>query len=104
MHAGGQLRDLQALRGVFVAREGRQLGQLAAAMKGVPSEGVFDTWMKRQSDLVQATALAYAEREVLEASMRTIERVCSHPFTPIHTGVCHDTYCITWKGTCSLGP
>ncbi len=77
MHAGSQLRDLQALRGVFVAREGRLLGQLAAAMKGVPSEGVFDTWMKRQSDLVQATALAYAEREVLEASMRAIERVCS---------------------------
>lgn len=59
-----------------MAREGRLLGQLAAAMKGVPSEMVFDTWMKRQSDLVQATALAYAEREVLEASMRAIERVC----------------------------
>ncbi|CAL5220325.1 g2316 [Coccomyxa viridis] len=72
--SGSQLRDLQALRGVFVAREGRLLGQLAAAMKGVPSEAVFDTWMKRQSDLVQATALAYAEREVLEASMRAIER------------------------------
>ena len=75
LRAGSQLRDLQALRGVFVAREGRLLGQLAAAMKGVPSEGVFDTWMKRQSDLVQATALAYAEREVLEASMRAIEKV-----------------------------
>ena len=66
---------MQALRGVFVAREGRLLGQLARAMKGVPSEEVFDTWMKRQSDLVQATALAYAEREVLEASMRAIEKV-----------------------------
>ncbi len=66
---------MQALRGVFVAREGRLLGQLARAMKGVPSEEVFDTWMKRQSDLVQATALAYAEREVLEASMRAIGKV-----------------------------
>ena len=45
-------------------------------MKGLPSEEVFETWMKRQSDLVQATAQAYAEREVLEASMRAIERVC----------------------------
>ena len=64
------------LRGVFVAREGRLLGQLAGAMKGVPSEDVFDTWMKRESDLVQATAAAYAEREVLEASMRALEQVC----------------------------
>ena len=65
-----------------MAREGRLLGQLAAAMKGVPSEGVFDAWMKRQSDLVQATALAYAEREVLEASMRAIERVCQALMLP----------------------
>ena len=60
---------------MFVARDGRLLGQLAGAMKGVPSEDVFDTWMKRESDLVQAAAAAYAEREVLEASMRALEQV-----------------------------
>ena len=74
--AGSELRSLGPLRGVFVAQEGRLLGQLAQAMQGVPHEDVFDTWMKRQSDLVQATALAYAEREVLEASMRAVQEVC----------------------------
>lgn len=78
--AGGQLRSLEALRGVFVAREGRLLGTLAGKMRGVNGgEQVFDTWMKRESDLVQATALAYAEREVLDACMRQIQQVCSLP-------------------------
>ena len=42
-------------------------------------QDVFDTWMKRQSDLVQATALAYAEREVLEASVRAMSEACPCP-------------------------
>jgi acyl-CoA oxidase len=74
-YAGNQLRDLRALRAVFVAREGRLLGQLAAKMRGASGEAVFETWMKRESDLVQATALAYAEREVLDACLRAIEEV-----------------------------
>ena len=32
-------------------------------------------WMKRQSDLVQGTALAFAEREVLEACLRQLQEV-----------------------------
>ncbi len=73
--AGGQLRDVNALRGVFVAREGRLLGALAAKMRGISGEAVFDTWMKRESDLVQATALAYAEREVIDACQRACQQV-----------------------------
>lgn len=73
--ADHDLRNLAALRGVFEAREGRLLGALAARMAGVSGEAVFETWMKRESDLVQATALAYAEREVLDACMRAIEQV-----------------------------
>ncbi len=76
VHAGAQLRDLGALRGVFEAREGRLLGALAARMAGVKGgEEVFETWMKGESDLVQATALAYAEREVLDASLRAVQQV-----------------------------
>jgi hypothetical protein len=33
--------------------------------------------MKEQSDAVQHTALAYAEREVLEASIRNLDQVSS---------------------------
>ena len=87
--AGGQLRELPALAGVFVAREGRLLGRLAQRLAGVGGgEDMFETWMKRESDLVQATALAYAEREVLEASMRAVQQASSPamPLMPCMTG------------------
>lgn len=35
----------------------------------------MQTWMRRESDLVQALAQAYAEREVLEASIRAAAEV-----------------------------
>lgn len=54
LRAVGGLRDLEALRAVFVAREGRLLGALAAKMAGAKGgEAVFEVWMKRESDLVQ---------------------------------------------------
>lgn len=41
-------------------REVRLLRQLAAVMQRASAAGgFFDTWMKQQSDLVQATAQAY---------------------------------------------
>ncbi len=77
---GGQLRELPALAGVFVAREGRLTGRLAQRLAGVGGgEDMFETWMKRESDLVQATALAYAEREVLEASARAVQQASNDP-------------------------
>ena len=86
---GGQLRDVAALRGVFEAREGWLLGALAAKMRGVSGEAVFDTWMKRESDLVQATALAYAEREVIDACLRACQQV-THSF-PSTLPLSHDS-------------
>ena len=51
------MRDLEALRAVFVAREGRLLGALAAKMAGAKGgEAVFEVWMKRESDLVQVSS------------------------------------------------
>jgi acyl-CoA oxidase len=65
---------------VFVAREGRLTGRLAQRLAGVGGgEDMFETWMKRESDLVQATALAYAEREVLEASARAVQQASNDP-------------------------
>ncbi len=43
---------------------------------------MFDTWMKQQSDLVQATAMAFAEREVLEASLRGLDDVSLACYPP----------------------
>ncbi len=45
-------------------------------------EGALQTWMRRESDLVQALAQAYAEREVLEASIRAAAEV-THPLCPL---------------------
>lgn len=69
------LRDLDALSAVFTAREGRLLASLIAAMRGASGEQVFEVWMRQQSDVVQALAAAYAEREVLEAALRTLGQV-----------------------------
>ena len=40
-----------------------------------PEARVLQTWMRRESDLVQALAQSYAEREVLEASIRAAAEV-----------------------------
>jgi acyl-CoA oxidase len=66
--------DLEMVRTIFVTKEGRLLGQLVQAMAD-KSADTFDTWMKQQSDLVQATAQAYADRETLEASIRCLAQV-----------------------------
>jgi acyl-CoA oxidase len=44
-------------------------------MRSCGSEDFFDEWMKRQSDLVQGTALAFAEREIMEACLRAGQQV-----------------------------
>ena len=72
----GATRDLALLQRIMVAREGRRLGTLMRAMAaGKGSQAVFEIWMLQQSDAVQACALAYAEREVLDASVRAISQV-----------------------------
>jgi len=74
--AASSLRNSDFLLQLLVAREGRCLSLLTAALaaSGVhPSkEEAFDIWMKQQSDLVQATALAYGQREVVAASMEAV--------------------------------
>jgi acyl-CoA oxidase len=79
---------LAGLRKALAVREARLLRQLQAAMRAAtsgggagrasgassdPSSSFFDAWMKSQSDLVQHAALAYGEREVLEACVRAME-------------------------------
>ena len=68
--------DLDALRRMFVAKEVGLLRALQKAMAGAgnaPPE-IFDTWMHRESDAVQATTQAYGEREILDACIRAIEQ------------------------------
>lgn len=76
---------METLRAVAVAREGRLLGQLAAAMAAAGAAATFEVWMKQQSDLVQATAAAYAQREVLEASIRALQQVLHPIVLYVHT-------------------
>lgn len=71
------LREPSYLVELLTAREGRCLSSLTSALaaSGVhPSkEDSFDIWMKQQSDLVQATALAYGQREVVVASLAALQ-------------------------------
>lgn len=60
---------------------------------GTRKGDMFDTWMKQQSDLVQATALAYAEREVMEASIRALDEV-SPPTAQSTPSFCPHCPCI----------
>lgn len=64
--------SLQSLRLLLGAREARCLKQLAGVMKQAGPQ-FFDHWMKQQSDLVQASALAFAEAMVLEASVAAVQ-------------------------------
>lgn len=63
---------INTLQQLFQVREARMLRQLAAAMKAAGPQDFFDTWMKRQSDIVQGAAQAFAEQQVLEASLRAV--------------------------------
>lgn len=65
-----QLAELTVLHHLLLVRESRMLRALQEAMRSCGSEDFFDEWMKRQSDLVQGTALAFAEREIMEACLR----------------------------------
>jgi len=69
--SGTGLDALQALRALLAVREARAFEALGKAMAGAKA-GFFDEWMKRQSDTVQAAALAYAEREVMEAVVASL--------------------------------
>ncbi|GIL42328.1 hypothetical protein Vafri_343 [Volvox africanus] len=75
------LSDLAVLQRLLAVREGRLVRQLGAAMAAANAaaggalkaqEATFEAWMKRESDLVQATALAFAEREVMDSMLRLL--------------------------------
>lgn len=72
-----QVSDKNALLKLLRAREVRMLKSLSAAMKVATSKGgeedYFDEWMKRQSDMVQGAAFAFAEREVYESCLAALD-------------------------------
>jgi hypothetical protein len=63
-----------ALVQLLARREAMLVGQLSAAMAGKHVD-VFDTWMKRCSDTVQATAEAYISLVVVQAAQRSLAGV-----------------------------
>lgn len=60
-----------ALVQLLAVREAKLIEQLSLAMAGKHVD-VFDTWMKRCSDLVQATAEASISLVVVQASQRAL--------------------------------
>ncbi|GMH40366.1 hypothetical protein BSKO_08270 [Bryopsis sp. KO-2023] len=77
LHAINSLTDCMdtgLLVQLFTIREGILLKELAQKMQSVDSELAFEQWMKRESDLVQGVATAFAEREALEASLKAVDQ------------------------------
>ena len=73
--AGANMRCLDTLLGVFRARESQRLMELGTRMatKTGAGETIFEVWMKQESDLVQATAAAFAERQCLESFTKVVQ-------------------------------
>ena len=55
---------------------------MTAMAAATDAASTFDIWMQHQSDAVQHTTLAFGEREVLEAGMRTLVQ-CSPALQPV---------------------
>jgi len=72
--SAGKLGCLETLHGVFVEREARKLKHIADVVSKMGRD-VFDSWMYRESDAVQGLTLAFGERTVLEACMRSLKTV-----------------------------
>jgi len=72
--AQADLLDLPTLLGAFRAREALRLTELGTRLQSRLGEGakMFDVWMGEESDLVQASALAYGERICLEQFMAVL--------------------------------
>lgn len=65
--AAGPLEDLRTLRSLLAMREGRLVQELGKKTLIAEKQGdIYDTWMIRESGLVQATAMAYVEMVVFE--------------------------------------
>ena len=73
--AGADMRCLNTLLGVFRSRESQRLMELGTRMatKTGAGESIFEVWMKQESDLVQATAAAFAERMCLESFVKVVQ-------------------------------
>jgi len=62
------------LHHVLLCREDALFMELGAEMKRAGKDGLFTAWMYRHSDLVQAAALAYAERLASEQFLDVITK------------------------------
>jgi len=82
VHSFDDLMNKGMLHYLFAVREGLLLSRLIQRMKHIPANSVFEVWMQQESDLVQATAFAYIEREVLEASYAMAES-CSRSLSQV---------------------
>merc|ERR1739844_276564 len=73
---GGSPSDEGWQTSLFNARANMRLNELASRLHSSKSSGtpLFDSWMLQQSDYVQASALAFGERVVLDSFNAAISR------------------------------
>uniref|UniRef100_A0A7S2Z2G9 Acyl-coenzyme A oxidase n=3 Tax=Eukaryota TaxID=2759 RepID=A0A7S2Z2G9_9CHLO len=72
VRAGADLTSLDTLLALLKARYATHQNALMGKLMVLQPSEVFETWMKRESDLVQATSEAYGEVFVLEQALATL--------------------------------
>lgn len=80
--AQDSVADLESLANLIYYREVWEVKQIMNSLKTkVMEEGkeFYTVWMTEVMDQVQATALAYAERIMLEGAISDLEKRCSNP-------------------------
>jgi len=68
------LSDASYLHSVLLGREDALFMELGGEMKRAGKDGLFAAWMYSHSDLIQAAALAYAERLASQQFLQVIRK------------------------------
>ena len=77
------LTSVDYLHYLLQKREDLLFIELGTKMKAAGKEGVFDTWMLRESDLIQAAAKAYGERLISDQFSAAIDKAPDASLPPI---------------------
>lgn len=88
------LDDPKYLLYLMQKREDTLFLQLGMKMMKAGKENLYDTWMYKESDLIQMAALSYGERLVCEQFERAIQEKAGPTLKPI-LGQLHELYMLT---------
>lgn len=80
--SSADIMNNNVLLSLLSVREALLLKGLESKLSMIEHEEIFDKWMKHESDLVQGTAEAYGERQVMVASLDAAKQ-CSYGLSQV---------------------